>query len=164
MASTRCWKCQERPSSRAGGLCYTCWTAAGKPDKERAEGLRVEASNPPAAPLSTDLADTLPSMRFVVSNPPSADTTHQHKSMREWRGASPTSFYGRLADLEKAELAGKSPPGSMSSSEPAEWNGQGECPCCHRGQGLVVGPDPKGPDIERLIEEFQADMAERMAR
>jgi hypothetical protein len=100
MASTRCWKCRDRPSSRAGGFCYTCWVAAGKPEKEKALALRAEALDPRAVPLTTDLADTLPAMRFVISNPASADTTHQHKSMREWREASTTSFYGRLAAIE----------------------------------------------------------------
>src|SRR3954471_16846878 len=104
MASTRCWKCQEKPSSRPGGLCHTCWSAAGKPDKEAANALRAAALGQTPAeatgpPLSTESADTLAAMRHGVANPASADTTHQQKSMREWREASPASFYGRLAGL-----------------------------------------------------------------
>jgi hypothetical protein len=80
--------------------------AAGKPNKEKAEALRAEASNPPAEPLSTDMSGTLPAMRHVVSNPSSADRSHEQKSMRQWRETSPTTFYSRLSALEQAEASG----------------------------------------------------------
>jgi hypothetical protein len=143
---TKCWKCKDRPASRVGGLCHTCWAAAGKPDRETVEAMRSGAIPGGATPLSTDLADTLPAMRFVVSNPASADTTHQHKSMREWREASPTSFYSRLADLEKAELNGKPP---AVAGSPAEYDGEAPCPTCNRE------PEKELPGPEFMADEFE---------
>src|SRR5580700_7667739 len=135
MASTRCWNFGERPASRAGGPCRTCWAGAGKPDRAAAEALRAAAGKAPGgavAPVSTDLADTLPAMRFVVSQPASADTTHQQKAMRQWRETSPTTFFNRLADLEKAEFATRPAAGSAPADGSVKWNGRGVSPACNR--------------------------------
>jgi hypothetical protein len=155
MASTRCWKCQDRPASRPGGMCHTCWAEAGKPDKEAAAALRAAATNPSpeplSPPLSTESAGTLSAMRHVVANPATADTTFQQKSMREWREASPASFYGRLSDLEKAEMATRPPADQAATGQPVPYDGTGPCPTCHRE------PDPyegmTNPQIEALLGE-----------
>jgi hypothetical protein len=90
-------------------------------------------------------------MRFVIANPASADTTHQHKSMREWREASPTSFYGRLADLEKAEMAGKSNNGSNGAAQP-QWTGEGPCPSCNRPpEEDLPGPEFMAAEFEEVL-------------
>jgi hypothetical protein len=153
MASTRCWKCEDRPSSRPGGLCYTCWVAAGKPDKEKADAMRAAGTT--AAPeLSSDLADALSAMRFVVGNPASADVSHQQKAMREWRETSPTTFFNRLGDLEKIEMAGKSGNGSNGSTQ-AHWDGEGACPTCKR--------EATNPLLDELLRP-ETDLIERVAR
>src|SRR4051812_33741042 len=154
MSSTRCWKCNDRPSSRPGGMCHTCWSEAGKPDKEAANALRAAATRPEgqdsAPALSTDTAGTLAAMRFIVANPESADTTHQQRSMREWRATSPATFYSRLADLERAELSAR-PPADPTPS--ADYDGQGRCPTCRRFPGQVDPDDPITPDLghERVM-------------
>jgi hypothetical protein len=155
MSSTVCYKCQERPSSRVGGLCSTCWKALGKPDREAANALRAAATRPegqePSPALSTDTAGTLAAMRHVVSQPPTGDTTFQQKSMREWRDASPASFFSRLSDLEKAEL-GTRPPAEPTPS--AEYDGEGRCPTCRRFPGQVDPDDQVTPDLghDRVME------------
>jgi hypothetical protein len=160
MSSTLCWSCRERPSSRVGGLCSTCWKALGKPDRDAANALRAaaqalpEGAAQPLPPLSTDSADTLAAMRHVVRTPATADTTHQQKSMREWREASPASFYGRLADLEKAELATRPPADLGGSSQPVQYDGEGPCPTCHRE------PDPyQGKTNDQVIALLADDWA-----
>jgi hypothetical protein len=123
-----------------------------KPGQERGpDGKLLPKAN---ASLSTDSADTLAAMRFVVSNPPTADTTHQQKSMRQWKDSSPTTFFGRLADLEKAELS--KPP---APPEPAAYDGEGLCPTCHRPPGEVqIDPFDGLTDSqmdERVLEQLR---------
>jgi hypothetical protein len=140
---------------RSTGQPSGLW-GAGKPDKAAAEALRAAGGKAPGgavAPLSTDLVDTLPAMRFVVSQPDSADTTHQQKAMRQWLQTSPTTFFNRLADLEKAELSSRPAAGSPPADGSVKWNGRsGVCPACDRPPGDVDAPLPADAADETILD------------
>lgn len=148
MSSTRCWKCQERPSSRPGGLCHRCWADAGKPEKDAANVLRSEATGR-ALPLSSEVADELAAMEHVWTRPPGDDRTYQHRSLRAMKDAGPAGFWDRMQRVKGGQ------PGSEPEPPPnggPSWDGTGPCPTCNREPEQTL-QDLGAEKVDELLSE-----------
>jgi hypothetical protein len=73
--------------------------------------------------------------------------------------SSTATFFNRLSDLELNAAEAQKADG-LASSAAAAWDEIGECPCCKRGPGEVVTPDPGSERLEDLIEQLLADLGE----
>src|ERR1700683_1023566 len=67
----------------------------------------------------------LDDMRHVRRFPASHDRTEGHRDCRKWKKSDLKGFMGRLADLEKAELAAKPAPDPLVPGKPVNWSGVG---------------------------------------
>jgi hypothetical protein len=102
MKKKPCRKCQQWPANRPNGLCYRCFREeqkAAAPNGATAEGGVPEL----AAGDGTLFED----MRHVRRFPASRDRTEGQRDARRWKQQDFKGFMTRLADLEKAALAGQ---------------------------------------------------------